>query len=114
METEYSQTHLYDVLDELLESGLLAEHRGGKQPAGGLPTDHPVVEAYRALRSELGHVEWPDLLSPATLRVCWYLDEPRRVSEIAERLKITRQGVHKALSPLKHRAMLSPPAQSTR
>jgi len=28
METEYSQTHLYDVLDELLESGLLAEHRG--------------------------------------------------------------------------------------
>jgi len=38
METEYSQTHLYDVLDELLESGLLAEHRGAKQPAGGLPS----------------------------------------------------------------------------
>jgi len=80
----------------------------GQTTSGGLLTDHPVVEAYRALRSELGHVEWPDLLSPATLRVCWYLDEPRRVSEIAERLKITRQGVHKALSPLKHRAMLSP------
>jgi DNA-binding IclR family transcriptional regulator len=30
------------------------------------------------------------------------------VAEIAERLDITRQGVHKALSPLKHRAMLSP------
>ncbi|NNC24681.1 MarR family transcriptional regulator, partial [Salinisphaera sp. USBA-960] len=29
-------------------------------------------------------------------------------SEIAARLRITRQGVHKALSPLKHRAMLSP------
>ena len=108
METEYSQTHLYDVLDELLESGLLAEHRGANNQRKVSLTDHPVVEAYRALRSELGHVEWPDLLSPATLRVCWYLDEPRRVSEIAERLKITRQGVHKALSPLKHRAMLSP------
>jgi len=108
METEYSQTHLYDVLDELLESGLLAEHRGANNQREVSLTDHPVVEAYRALRSELGHVEWPDLLSPATLRVCWYLDEPRRVSEIAERLKITRQGVHKALSPLKHRAMLSP------
>jgi len=37
METEYSQTHLYDVLDELLESGLLAEHRGqttsGRSPS---------------------------------------------------------------------------------
>ncbi|MFT4922678.1 MAG: putative transcriptional regulator [Haloarculaceae archaeon] len=29
-------------------------------------------------------------------------------TEIAKRLGITRQGVHKALSPLKHRAMLSP------
>src|SRR6056297_1801506 len=108
METEYSQTHLYDVLDKLLESGLLAEHRGPNNQRGVSLTDHPVVEAYRGLQSELGHVEWPDLLSPATLRICWYLDEPRRVSEIAERLKITRQGVHKALSPLKHRAMLSP------
>ncbi|MFC7074487.1 winged helix-turn-helix domain-containing protein [Halovenus rubra] len=108
METEYSQTHLYDVLDKLLESGLLAEHRGANNQREVSLTDHPVVEAYRALRSELGHVEWPDLLSPATLRVCWYLDEPRRVSEIAERLKITRQGAHKALSPLKHRSMLSP------
>jgi len=66
METEYSQTHLYDVLDELLESGLLAEHRGANNQREVSLTDHPVVEAYRALRSELGHVEWPDLLSPAT------------------------------------------------
>lgn len=107
-ETEYSQAHLYDVLDELLEAGLLVEVRGPNNLRRVSVTNHPVVEAYRSLRSELGHVEWADLLSPATLRVCWYLDEPRRVSEIAERLGVTRQGVHKALSPLKHRAMLSP------
>jgi DNA-binding IclR family transcriptional regulator len=107
-ETEYSQDHLYDVLDALLEARLLVERRGSKNQRRVHLADHPVVEAYRDLQSELGHVEWPDLLSPATLRVCWYLDEPRRVAEIAERLDITRQGVHKALSPLKHRAMLSP------
>ncbi|WP_336361778.1 MarR family transcriptional regulator [Haladaptatus sp. ZSTT2] len=107
-EIEYSQVHLYDVLDELLEAGLLAERRGPNNQRWVHVTDHPVVEAYRTLQSELDHVEWADLLSPATLRVCWYLDEPRRVSEIAARLEITRQGVHKALSPLKHRAMLSP------
>jgi hypothetical protein len=71
-------------------------------------TSHPVIESYRNLCLKLGHVNWPDLLSPATLRVCWYLDEPRRATEIADRLDITRQGVHNALSPLKHRAMLSP------
>jgi DNA-binding MarR family transcriptional regulator len=107
-DTGYSQAHLYDVLDELLEAGLLAERRGPNNQRQVHVTDHPVVEAYRTLQSELGHVEWADLLSAATLRVCWYLDEPRRVSEIAERLDSTRQGVHKALSPLKHRAMLSP------
>jgi len=107
-DTEYSQAHLYDVLDELLDSGLLDERRGPNNQRRVHLADHPVVEAYRRLQSELGHVEWADLLSPATLRVCWYLEEPHRVATIAERLDITRQGVHKALSPLKHRAMLSP------
>jgi DNA-binding MarR family transcriptional regulator len=107
-ETEYSQDYIYDVLDVLLEDGLLTETRGSKNRRLVRVTDHPVVEAYRDLRSKLGHVDWTEILSPATLRVCWYLDEPRRATEIAERLDITRQGVHNALSPLKHRAMLSP------
>jgi len=107
-ETEYSQDHIYDILDELLEDGLLTEARGSKNRRLVRVTDHPVVEAYRDLRSKLGHVDWTEILSPATLRVCWYLDEPRRVTEIAERLDITRQGIHNALSPLKYRAMLSP------
>jgi DNA-binding MarR family transcriptional regulator len=107
-ETEYSQDHIYNVLDGLIEDGLLSEARGSKNRRLVRVTDHPVVESYRNLRSNLGHVDWTEILSPATLRVCWYLDEPRRVTEIADRLDITRQGVHNALSPLKHRAMLSP------
>ncbi|MGQ3331134.1 helix-turn-helix domain-containing protein [Halorubrum sp. FL23] len=107
-ETEYSQTHIYEVLDKLYAAGLLAETRGANNLRRVSVTDHPVIEAYRRLQSKLGHIEWADLLTPATLRVCWFLDEPRRVTDIAERLNITRQGVHKALSPLKHRAMLSP------
>jgi len=107
-ETEYSQDHIYDVLDELLEDGLLTETRGSKNRRLVRVTNHPVVESYRNLHSKLGHVDWTEIISPATLRVCWYLDEPRRVTEIADRLDITRQGVHNALSPLKHRAMLSP------
>ncbi|WP_436927627.1 helix-turn-helix domain-containing protein [Halosimplex amylolyticum] len=107
-ETGYSEAHTYEVLDELLAAGFLTETRGPNNERRVSIAAHPVIEAYRSLRSELGHVEWLDLLSPATLRVCWYLDEPRRAAEIAERLDITRQAVHRALSPLKHRAMLSP------
>jgi DNA-binding MarR family transcriptional regulator len=106
-EIGYSQAHIYEVLDDLLEAGFLVEQRGLNNQRQVRVADHPVIEAYRTLQSELSHVDWADILSPATLRVCWFLDDPRRVSEIAERLDITRQGVHKALSPLKNRAMLS-------
>lgn len=106
--TEYSKPHLYDVVDELLDDGLLEARRGPNNNRSLRLTDHPVADAYRTLAAALPHVEWADLLSPATLRVCWFLDEPHRVSEIASRLQIARQNVHKALAPLKNRAMLSP------
>lgn len=107
-ETGYSRKQVYRVVDDLLEAGVLSESRAHHNQRVVRATDHPVVETYRHLTSNLGHVDWPDLLSPATLRVCWYLDEPRRVTTIATRLGITRQAVHKALSPLQNRAMLAP------
>lgn len=107
-ETEYSRKHVYRVLDDLLATGLLTESRGHHNQRRVRVTDHPVAEAYRRLVSKLAHVEWPELLSPATVRVCWYLDQPRRVAVIADQLGISRQSVHDALSPLKNRAMLSP------
>ena len=107
-ETTYSREHAYRVLDNLLTAGLLSESRSHHNQRRVRATEDPVVEAYRQLTSKLGHVEWAELLSPATVRACWYLDEPRRVAEIADRLAISRQGVHKALTPLKNRAMLSP------
>lgn len=106
--TGYSREHVYRVLDGLLESGLIEEARGPRNQRRVRPSDAPVVEAYRRLVGRLGHVEWPDLLSAPTLRVCWFLDEPRRVVTIADRLGITRQAVTNALSPLKGRATLSP------
>lgn len=106
--TKYSRDHVYRVLDDLLAAGLLSEARGHHNQRRVRVTDDQVVEAYRRLISKLGHVEWPEILSPATVRVCWYLDEPRRAVEIADRLGISRQRVHDALSPLKNRALLSP------
>jgi DNA-binding MarR family transcriptional regulator len=107
-ESGYSRTQIYRVLDDLIEAGLVIESRGPHNQRKVRTTDHPVVSTYRRLSSQLGHVEWPDLLSPAMIRVCWYLDEPRRITTIADRLGISRQRVHTALSPLKDRAILDP------
>lgn len=106
--TAYSRDHVYRVLDRLLESGLIEESRGPRNQRQVRASDAPVVEAYRRLVGQLGHIEWPELLSARTIRVCWFLDEPRRVVTIADRLGLSRQAVSSALSPLKDRAMLSP------
>lgn len=107
-ETEYSRTHVYRVLDDLVTAGVLTESRGPNNQRRVRVTDDPVIESYRHLTSKLGYVDWPELLSPTTIRICWYLDEPRRVATIAERLGISRQRAHTALTPLKDRAMLDP------
>lgn len=107
-EAGHSTSHVYQVVDELQEAGMITEYRGHHNQRILRAADHPVIEAYRNVTSKLGHVAWADLLSPATIRVCWFLDEPRHVTTIAERLGRTRQSVHHALSPLKNRAMLSP------
>ncbi len=107
-ETGYSRKQVYRVVDDLLDKGVLDKSRAKHNQRVLRASDDPIVEAYRGLTSDLGHVDWADLLSPATIQVCWYLDEPRRITTIADRLGITRQAVHKALSPLKDRAMLAP------
>jgi hypothetical protein len=107
-ETAYSQDHVYRTLDSLLESRLIEESRGQHNQRRVRASTVPLVEAYRRLVGQCGHVQWAEVISPATLRVCWYLDTPRRATTIAERLQISRQAVHDALSPLKGRVMLSP------
>jgi len=106
-ETGLSTSQIYRTADELHTEGLIDESRGHHNQRILRVTGHPVIESYRNLVSKLGHVDWPDLVSPATIRICWFLDKPRRVTTIADRLGITRQAVHNALDPLKHRAMLS-------
>lgn len=107
-ETGHSRKQIYRVVDDLLEADLVDESRQHHNQRVVRATDDPVVEAYRHLTSKLSHIDWSELLSPATTRVCWYLDKPRRITAIADRLGITRQAVHKALGPLKNRAMLAP------
>lgn len=74
-ETGLSTSQIYRTADELHSAGLIGESRGHHNHRILCVTGHPVIEAYRNLTSTLGHVDWPDLLSPATIRICWFLGE---------------------------------------
>jgi hypothetical protein len=77
-ETGLSASQIYRTADELHTAGLTAESRAHHNQRILRVTGHPVIEAYRNLVSKLGHVDWPDLLSPATIRICWLLDSRPR------------------------------------
>lgn len=104
--TGYSSKQIYRTVDVLSERDELAEHRGTKQRRYFRPGSGPIVTAYQRLALTAGHVDWDEILTPSLLRVCWYLDEPRKLSTIAERLGRTRRAVYSAVEPMKGRALL--------
>lgn len=107
-ETGYSKKQIYRTVDTLVSIGELRESRGTKNRRKLQADDGRLTTAYRRLLTQASHVNWLDLISPALLRVCWYLDEPRRIERIADRLDKTYQAVRAALDPLTDRALLSP------
>lgn len=107
-ETAYSRKQVYRAVDALVAVGELHESRGAKNRRELRASDGRLTAAYRRLLDQAGHVDWLDLLSPALLRACWYLDEPRRLADVAARLDRTYQAVRAAIDPLTDRALLSP------
>lgn len=105
--TGYSRGHVYRLVDSLEEKRLIEEENESTNRRLVTPLPVATVESYRELRVRHSHVDWPSLLTPALLRSTALLNEPRRVSTIAERLDISRQAAHNTLRTLGDRAMLS-------
>jgi len=70
------------------------------------PSDAKALELLADITQEYSHIEWPELLSGATLRVLYYLETPRVATELARRADIHRSTVHRALDPLQHRGII--------
>jgi len=105
--TGYSMGRVHEVVEELEQNGLVVTKRGKRNRRFVSATETAVFRAYRRLHSQHPHIDFPELLSRRTLHVCWFLDQPRKVIEIADRLPITRQRVYQLLTPLQERAMLT-------
>lgn len=58
------------------------------------------IEQLGTLTSEFGHVDFPELIAGAGLKVVYYLDEPRTARELAERSHVSRGTVYRRLNEL--------------
>ncbi|MBX0288502.1 helix-turn-helix domain-containing protein [Halomicroarcula sp. F28] len=100
-----SLSYTSELVEQLETAGLVETRRQGKTKQIR-PSDAKAVELLAALTQQYAHINWSELLSGATLRVCYYLDTPRTVTDLAGHANVHRSTVHRALSPLQHRGIV--------
>jgi len=81
---DHSESYLSRAVGDLVEKGLVYTERDGRRKRV-VPSDARAVELYRDLVRQHSHIEFSELLTGKALEVLYYLDQPRTVSEIADR-----------------------------
>lgn len=104
--TEYSLSYLSERVSHLEEWDLVAttNHNRSKN-IRALHT--PVFEAYRDLSAKHPHIDFPSLISPSLLRVCWFLDRETPVGEMLPRLLIGKRRIYQLLEQLQSRGFIT-------
>lgn len=100
-----SLSYTSELVERLETAGLVETRRQGKTKQVR-PSDAKALELLTDLTQQYSHIEWPELLSGAALRVCYYLDTPRTATELARRADVHRSTVHRTLTPLQHRGII--------
>ena len=100
-----SLSYTSELVDRLEATGLVETRRQGKTKQIR-PSDAKALELLADITQAYSHIEWPELLSGATLRVLYYLETPRVPTELARRADIHRSTVHRALDPLQLRGII--------
>ena len=100
-----SLSYTSELVDRLETAGLVETRRQGKTKQIRL-SDAKAFELLTTLMQQYAHIDWPELLSGAALRVCYYLDTPRTVTDLARHADVHRSTVHRALTPLQHRGIV--------
>ena len=100
-----SLSYTSELVERLETVGLVETRRHGKTKRIRL-SDAKALELLTDLTQQYSHIDWPELLSGASIRVCYYLDTPRTATELARRADVHRSTVHRALAPLQHRGIV--------
>lgn len=104
-ELEYSESYVSRVVADLAAKNLLYADRDGRRKRVR-PSDARAVEIYHDLVRQYSHVDFPELLNGKALEVCYYLDRPRTVADVAERSDDYRNTVNRILKRLRDRGIV--------
>ncbi|MBX0325637.1 MarR family transcriptional regulator [Halomicroarcula sp. F13] len=102
---DHSESYLSRAVADLVEKGLVYTERDGRRKRV-VPSDARAVELYRDLVRQHSHIDFPELLTGKTLEVLYYLDQPRTVSEIADRSDNYRNTVNRVLKRFRDRGLV--------
>jgi DNA-binding MarR family transcriptional regulator len=107
-----SLSYTSELVARLEATGLVEMRRHGKTKQVR-QSDAKALEVLAEITQEYSHIEWPELLSGATLRVLYYLETPRAATDIARHADVHRSTVHRSLAPLQHRGIIYETAADT-
>jgi len=102
---DHSESYLSRAVTDLVEKGFVYTERDGRRKRV-VPSDARAVELYQDLVRQHSHIEFPELLTGKALEVLYYLDQPRTVSEIADRSDNYRNTVNRVLKRFRDRGLV--------
>ena len=101
----HSASYLSRAVGDLAEKGLVYTERDGRRKRV-VPSDARAVELYQDLVRQHPHIDFHELLTGKALEVLYYIDQPRTVSEIADRSENYRNTVNRILKRFRDRGLV--------
>ncbi|MDR5673603.1 MarR family transcriptional regulator [Halalkaliarchaeum sp. AArc-GB] len=102
---DHSESYLSRAVTDLVEKSLVYTERDGRRKRV-VPSDSRAVEVYQDLVRQHSHIDFPELLTGKAFEVLYYLDQPRTVSEIADKSNNYRNTVNRVLKRLRDRGLV--------
>ena len=102
---DYSESYLSRAVADLVEKGLVYTERDGRRKRV-VPSDARAVELYQDLVRQHSHIDFLELLTGKALEVLHYLDQPRTVTEVADRSDNYRNTVNRVLKRFRDRGLV--------
>lgn len=104
--TGYSISYISERVTYLEEMGLVSITRKGRtKQVRALPT--MVLETYHDLTSLHPHIDFPSMISPSMIQVCWFMDRPTTATEMESKLKLRRRRIYQLLEKLQSRGFIT-------
>lgn len=97
--------HVSELVSRLEGTGLIYTRTSGRTKFVS-PSDTKATELLQDLTQRHPHVDWPELLAGATLKVLYYLDTPRSISDLETRTPVHRSTIYRTIDPLEHRGIV--------